>query len=175
MRDLTIGQAHLRRAIEIALVGGHTLWLIDSTNADGHTGYYPGEVEASIRERFGEIFAPSMEMADMAVAKSTPTPDMILARVMDKDATLAIRSRVSELVKTRDRHGLYANHLTNGAREMLRTAFNRLHLKASDTMRILEVAATIQFLDTYPLTETTIDAQHIAEAINYITAKYENV
>lgn len=173
--DITAPLENLHRAVQISLVGNHPLFIGHSTDVDDHCRFYPFEVEQHLLESYPVIrIAKRIKSADIAIELANPTLDMYLSSKFNlKHAKETIERLRSLVVLAVDRVNPTP---TKQAMELLQLAYDRLGLKVSDVNRVLSVALTIALIDYVDNTtiEPKILPRHIAEAINYITPKYDS-
>ena len=134
--------------------------------------------EGSVQRYLSKVSGPLLDRIDLHV-EVMPVEFSDLNDRTKAESSAAIRERVNAARKIQNERyegtGISCNAmltpaflhkfcvLTEGARNMLKTAFERMGLSARAYDRILKVARTIADLDG----SEDIDVQHIAEALQY--------
>ena len=134
--------------------------------------------EGSVQRYLSKVSGPLLDRIDLHV-EVMPVEFSDLNDKTKAESSAAIRERVNAARKIQNERyegtGITCNAmltpallhrfcvLTEGAQNMLKTAFERMGLSARAYDRILKVARTIADLDG----SEDIDVQHIAEALQY--------
>ena len=151
-----IGNAHVKRALEIAERGNHSILIIGNPNdvvKDDHP--LPVNVQFVWPCPCGNFSDPRLScfclLEDVQRHRSGfPVCEITIELV---------RSTFSELVSEK----IVPESIDDTSKRLLETGYNKLSLTVQDIAHVLAVAYTIMAMDD----EHNLKAQHIAEAIQY--------
>lgn len=135
------GQENVKRALEVARLGGHTVTLVGPDGCGKHT----------LMSIFQVTPGP-----DIVVEVFRPSADQLLS--MRKDETMeAVQARINKALKETDLT------LPEAGKQLLKTAYDKLRLSPADLFKCIDIARTIANLDQ----SKQIKIEHLSEAIYY--------
>ena len=152
--NLLGGWSNLSRAIEIALVGGHTITVVfDSDYEQGWDDY------KTLKDFANEVgfFKNFTEDGDLYV--ELVKPDIYPAEGSLFESLDTVKARVDKAIKWE----LKSNFLNDACRSLLRTATQRFELSFKEHGTIRYVAGSIARLDG----SDEVRLEHLAEAVSY--------
>mgnify|MGYP001592152688 CR=1 FL=1 len=151
-----IGNTHVKRALEIAEKGHHSILIIGNPTdilKDDHS--LPANVRFSQLCPCGNFNDPRLScccsLETVKVYQSTFSSSEIVIEL--------VRPTFNELVYEE----IIPELIDDASKRLLETAYNKLSLNVQDIVHVLAVAHTIMTMDN----ELNLKAYHIAEAVQY--------
>ena len=139
------GQENVKRALEVARLGGHTVTLVGPDGCGKHT----------LMSLFQVSVGP-----DMVIEVVRPSAEMLLS-CRKAETMEAVNKRLGEALKETDLS------LPEAGKQLLKTAYDRLELSPADLFKCIDIARTIANLHQ----SKHIRVEHLAEAIQYKSYK----
>jgi predicted ATPase with chaperone activity len=182
------GQYHIKRGLEVAVVGGHNVLLIGS-HKSGKTfikdrvntitdipisiyEYLPcpcgnftdpkNECFCSptqVRKHISQIPKEILDSCDIHIEVARIPYDLLLTK-REGEPSAIIKERV---LKAKQNKKPTENNMKKEAQELLKMAIIEIGISAKNYDKIVNIAGTIAQIDNSP----TIEAHHISEAIGY--------
>lgn len=170
------GQEHLARAITIAVLGNFSIGLLSGDPIEELNRITPADMIQLLREKgisFRGLSIVEIDRAhtsstetDMVVSLCNPTLDRLVRSTNPYSAAETMMAGIQALQEKVIEFNL---PFTGAAYQMLRIGYEKLRLAVKDTFTAVRIASVIACIDSCE----QIESHHIAEAINYISFKYE--
>ena len=179
------GSHAIKRAMEIAIIGSHTLTIIDCDGLDaeylaafkciggqasnlqvvrccpcGNWGRRDRKCTCTPKAvtRYRSQLKWQAAMRSDMVVTGTPLRQTDIMTTHLNDAAAIVHKRTAFFATTKGH-----KHISPDAARLLKIATDKLHFNAKEQLQVLQVTNTIMNMDKME----TIEAQHVAEAVQY--------